>query len=204
MSIGIMLDSKLRFDKHVTYLQSKIYPKTRTLGRIRNQIGKGTSLYLYNCLINPLFQFNDYIYDHLTTSDKGKLQVLQNTCIRISLKCDKRTPRTELYERSKIKPLDIQRKEHTAIIVYQGINQESTEFINDLFKKSHNQGLRVLRSEINEDISVPRISKEICRGNIRYRGPVVYNKVSTDIRSATSLTSFKLRLKKANIFMQPR
>ncbi len=198
--LGIMLDEKLRYDKHVSYLQSKIYPKVRTLGRICCQIGRGTALYLYNALINPLFQFNDFVYDHLITSDREKLQVLQNTCLRICLRCDKRTPRIVLYEQSKVKPLDVQRQEHTASIVYQGINQESSPFINNLFTKCHTGGNHILCSEINDDISVPRTKLQVSRGNIRYRGPVVYNQIDNDIRGAKSHRTFKIRLKKANVF----
>ena len=202
--LGIMLDEKLYYNKHVTYLQSKIYPKTRTLGRIRCQIGRGTALYLYNALINPLFQFNDFVYDHLSKCNREKLQVLQNTCLRICLMCDKRTPRQVLFEQSKVKPLDVQRLEHMASIVYQGINQESTPFINNLFTKSHSGGNRILRSDINDDISVPHTNLHVCRGNIRYRGPVIYNQIDNDIRGAKSHKSFKSRLKKGNTFIHDR
>ena len=53
--LGIMLDSQLRFSKHVAYLQSKIWPKMKTLARVRCYIGKTTALYLYNTL--PPVQF---------------------------------------------------------------------------------------------------------------------------------------------------
>ena len=146
-------------------------------------------------------QFNDYVYDNPTRSGRDKLQVLQNMCLRICLRCEKRTPRQYLYEQSKVKPLDIQRAEHTASIVYQGVNQESNTFINNLFTKSHNGGIRILRSQINDDISVPRTNLQVCRGHIRYRGPVVYNQIDREIRGARSHRSFKNRLKKSSTFI---
>ena len=81
--LGIMLDNKLRFDKYINYLCGKIYPKLKMLSRIRRNIGQGTAVYLYNCLINPLFAFGDYIFDAITQADSNKLQVLQNNCIRV-------------------------------------------------------------------------------------------------------------------------
>ncbi len=95
--LGLMLDNQLNFDKHVNYLCSKIYPKLKFLSKIRCNIGQKMSVYLYNCLLNPLFSFNDYIYDVVNTSDSERLQVLQNNCIRICLKSDKRTSRQTLY-----------------------------------------------------------------------------------------------------------
>ena len=107
--LGIMLD------KHVSHLYSKIYPKLKLLGKIRCNIGQATSIYLYNCLLNPLFAFIDYMYNVINSSDAKKLQVFQNNCIRTCLRCEKLTPR--LYSRSGIKPLNEQRAEHTCSIV---------------------------------------------------------------------------------------
>ena len=136
--LGIMLDGPLRFDKHVTYLQSRLFPKMKTLSRIRCYIGQKTALYLYSTLINPLFTFNDYIYDALSAKDNSKLQVIQNTCLRTCLKADRLTPRNELYATSGVKPLAIQRRENTSGIVYLGLNKLSTPFVNTMFSKTEN------------------------------------------------------------------
>ena len=197
--LGLMLDCQLRFDKHVVYLQSKVFPKMKTLSRIRCYIGQKLALYLYNTLINPLFVFNDYVYDSLSASDSSKLQVMQNNCICTCLKAHRQTPRTELFEKSGIKPLEIQRKENTTGIVYLGLNQLSTPFVNSLFSKTENKNGRVLRSEIKGDVvKTPKL--KIAQGNIRYRGPVYYNKVGVDIRNAKRFKNFKRRLKMSDTF----
>ncbi len=59
--LGMMLDCRLRFDKHVNYVRSKIIPKMKTLGKIRKFVNRSTSLYLYSSLIKPVFEYNDYI-----------------------------------------------------------------------------------------------------------------------------------------------
>ncbi len=166
--LGVVLDGKLKFDQHVKYIHGKIYPKMKTLGRVHNQIGKGTAIYLYKSLINPLFTFSDYIYAGISEQDKSKLQVLQNSCIRICLKCEKRMPRAILYNESGIEPLEVQRSQNTACLVYQGMNQMSTPFINQLYSKVHDTG-RVLRSELKEDLIIPKTCLEVCKGNVRYR-----------------------------------
>ena len=194
--LGMMLDCQLRCDKHVTYLQSKVCPKMKTLARIRCYIGKKTALHLYNTLINPLFVFNDYIYDALSSCDSAKLQVMQNNCIRICLKAHRQTPHSELFSRSGIKPLVVQRKGNTSGMVYLGLNQLSTPFVNTLFSKVENIGGWVLRSEIKGEVIVPNTKLNIARGNIRYRGPVNYNIVGTEIRNAKTFKTFKRRLKK--------
>ncbi len=198
--LGVMLDSKLCFDKHVNYLHGKIYPKLKMLSRIRCNIGQGTAIYLYNCLINPLFTFSDVVYDCMTQTDAKKLQVLQNNCIRVCLKCDRLTPRHELYSNSGIKPLEVQRKEHTCAVVYQGLNQESTPYINKLFTRTSSTSQKVTRSTIQGAVFIPCTKLNISWSNIRVHGPRYYNDVPVDIREAKTLKSFKNRLKRACTF----
>ncbi len=198
--LGMILDKELKFDQHVKYLHGKLHPKMKMLGRVRTQVDQGTAIYLYNSLINPHFSFNDYIYASISERDKNKLQVLQNNCIRTCLQCNKRTPRQVLYRASGIVPLETQRQRNTAGIVYLGLNQESTPFINDLFTKVENRTIVTLRSEIPEKLVVPNYRLNICRGNIKYRGPVTYNQIEGHIRTSKTFRNFKKRLKLENVF----
>ena len=183
-------------------MYSKIYPKLKMLGRIRCYIGQGTALYLYNCLINPLFTFSDVVYDTISNTDAHRLQVLQNNCIRVCLKCDKLTLRQVLYEMSGIKPLDVQRKENTCVMVYKGLNQESTPFLNNLFSHTLDVNSKVTRLGVQGGIYVPNTRLKLTEGNIRTRGPMYYNRVPSDIWEAKTRNTLKKHLKKSNVFDQ--
>ena len=128
-------------------------------------------IYIYGSLIAPLFSFNDYIYDGLDKQYSEKLQIAQNNCLRTCLKCDRQTPRTKLHEDSKIIPLATQRFISSSTIVYQGLNKESTPFINNMFKHVSDQHERQTRSQINRQLLVPRVKLKSCENNIRLRGP---------------------------------
>ena len=133
--LGIMLDTKLSFHNHVSYLIKRITPKLKTLGRIRCYIGTKTALYLYNSLIAPLFSYNDYVYDAIGSTDANKLQVLHNGCIRNCLKRQRLTPRIDLYNQSQILPLYIQRRISTCSLVHKGLNESSRTYINNMFNR---------------------------------------------------------------------
>ena len=45
--LGVVLDRHLEFAKHTTYLQSKIWPKVKTLGRVLQHMNQSTAIYLY-------------------------------------------------------------------------------------------------------------------------------------------------------------
>ena len=136
----------------------------------------------------------------MSQSDGNKLQVLQNSCIRICLKCDKCEPRKEMYLKSGIEPLEVQMKWNTAGIVYLGLDQESTPLANNLFSEVNNKAARVLRSEVQENVVVPKTKLNVCRGNIRYQGPVVYNQIDREIHTAKTFKTFKKRLKRNKVF----
>ena len=172
----------------------------KTLSRVRCYVGKNTALYLYGTLISPLFNFNNYVYDNLSATDNNKLQVIQNNCIRICLKANRTTPREVLYAQSRTCPLSTQQCESTTGIVYLGLNKLSTPFVNNLFTKVESKNQRVLRSEFKGDVMVPCTKLETVRGNIRYRGPLYYNKIGPDVHTAKTYKTFKRRLKKTNIF----
>ena len=123
--LGVMLDSKLRFDRHVNYMHSKIYPKLKMLGRIRCYIGQGMAIYLYNCLINPLFSFSDVVYNSMSKTDAAKLQVLQNNCICTCLKCDKLTSGQDLYSSSGIKPIHLHRTTVQCILLIKNVYKQT-------------------------------------------------------------------------------
>ena len=165
----MMLDTRLRFDKHAKYVLSKIIPEMHTLGKIR--VFEKTALYLYKSLVKPVFEYNDFIYDPLTQDDVHGLEVLQNTCLRICLNRDRYTSREQLYKESGICSLSKSRELHTSKLVYLGLNQESTPFINNLFSKVSEVHDIQTRSSLMSDVYVPRSKPECCKGNIRICGP---------------------------------
>ncbi len=154
--LGMLLDSRLRFDRHANYVRTKIVPKMKTLSKIRRFVTRSTALYLYTSLIKPVFEYNDYIYDPMTAEDANSLEVLQNNCLRICLKADKYTSRRDLYKESGICSLAQSREEHTAKVVYLGVSKQSTAFVNSLFMKVGDVHDLGTRASANDKIYVPK------------------------------------------------
>ena len=150
-----MFDSKLTFSKHEEYVCKEVFPKMRTLGRVRQFVSRNLAIYMYMSLINPVFMFNNHVYGALCKKDASKLQVMQNNCVCICLQCDRLTPRETLYSATGVPNLEMQRYVSTACIVYQVLNQNSTPFLNGLFEKVTYPSERVTRLVIRENLWVP-------------------------------------------------
>ena len=195
--LGIMLDSNLTFKAHVDYLLQKIYSKLKMLGRIRNYIGESTALYLYNSLIGPLFSFNDHIYDAMNKVDADRLQVAQNNCLCMCLRCKKVTFLREIFTKSGVLPLHVQRNISTVATVHKSLNLTSTPYLNSMFSLNTHEGNggRVTRSQIKGDIQVNRCRLEMTKANIRHRGAVYFNNVPSDARGMSTMKAFVNRLR---------
>ncbi len=196
--LGMMLDCRLRFDKHAKYVRSKIIPKMKTLGKIRKFVNRSTALYLYSSLIKPVFEYNDYIYYPMTADDANSLEVLQNNCLRICLQTDKYTSRRNLYLDSGVCSLAENRENHTSKMVYLGLAGKSTDFVNQLFKRVSDIHDINIRASTQNHLSIPRSKLECCKGNIAIRGPTYYNKLPEDIRQSSSVEVLKHKLKQQN------
>ena len=148
--LGILWDCHLKFNKYVCYSESKIWPKIKTLARIRRYITTKISLYLYNSLIAPCFHFTDYVYDLMSLHDENKLQVIQNTCLHICLQRDKRTHRKDLFDEAEVIPLDVQRKLDACQIMNSGLNGQSMPLVINLFSRVSEVSTRVTRWSIKD------------------------------------------------------
>ena len=102
--------------------------------------------------------------------------------------------RADLYADSDVLPLDIQRKLHGSHFVYRALNQESTNYLNDMYSKVNRETGRVTRSTINDRLTVPTRRTECAKGNIRVRGAMDYNEIALDVRESSNINIFKHNL----------
>ena len=125
-------------------------------------------------LIAPLFGSMILFMMPWQQETSNEIQVMQDNCLGSCLLYNKWKTRGELYARSGVLPLKKQREISTPGLVYQGLNQLSTPFINDLSTMVCNEG-RVTRSEIKGNVVIPWFRLETPKGNITVRGPPYYN-----------------------------
>ena len=131
----------------------------------------------------------------MTADDSNSLEVLQNNCLRICLQVDKYTSRRDLYQELGICSLAKSKEDHTTKMVFLGMSDRSTRYINQLFMKVSDTHDRNTRASAHNLLSVPRSNLECCKGNIQVRGPTYYNRLSEHVRQSETVDTFKRRLK---------
>lgn len=94
--LGIIIDDKLKFDKNIDYLCSKISKKNYVIGRLRNELCLSQKLLLYKTIIQPHFIYCATVLFLANKCDISRLQKLQNKCLRHILKLSKYTSKEVL------------------------------------------------------------------------------------------------------------
>ena len=80
--LGLHIDSKLNFTKHLSVLESKIVKQKFLLHRCRRFLTTNQSIFLFKSLVLPIFDYVDVFYGSGNKEQLDHLQVLQNNCLR--------------------------------------------------------------------------------------------------------------------------
>ncbi len=185
------MDKCITFDKHVNYLRRKIYTKLKTLGRIRQYIGQRLAVKLYKTLVLPDFDYTDQVYDAMSASNSKQLQVMQNACLRICTLKPSGTSTAELHSETNIMPLNKRRKLHTCNMVHNGILQQSSAGINNMFQMIKSVRDRNTRAASDSKLHEPNTKLHMTGGNFKVRGAKQFNTLPPNVRSAKTVNSFK-------------
>ena len=81
--LGLYLDSRLSFDRHISHVRSKLSQKTGIIARIRHFLPKHVLLQYYNCYIKPVLQYGLVVYGCVSLNKLQPLLVLQKKILRL-------------------------------------------------------------------------------------------------------------------------
>ena len=76
--LGTILDKGLKWDKHVSYISSKILRNIGVIKRVRTFLPKETLDSLYKTLVEPHFRYCNIFWGRCNQTQLNKLQQLQN------------------------------------------------------------------------------------------------------------------------------
>ena len=189
--LGVMLDPILSFSSHVQYIQGKTFSRIKVLGRARSFLSKEMCLSLYKALVLPLFDFNDYIYDCLSSNDAYTLQKLQNAAFRNILKCDSRMSIQSIHQELEMPYLEKRRFLHTACEMYKVVYSIAPQLITERFMFVDDVSSVATRASNCGDLYMPPCRLQCAKHSFVYCGIMTWNSIPSETRSAPSLNVFK-------------
>ena len=96
--LGIYLDDKLKFDKHISELNNSLTKTINAFKIIKNYIPQNQKKALYFAYVYSRIQYGIEIYSNTNTSLIKKVQTKQNTALKVLYKKDFYTPTNTLHK----------------------------------------------------------------------------------------------------------
>ena len=162
----------LNYNKHLQNCIKIASHKVFLLSKCRNCITNEAALRIYKKMILPLIEYGDVLYDNSNTRLLGKLQTLQNRCLRICSYEEYHVPVIYLHEICNIARLDLRRKMHLILYMYK--QQRNYDIVNmrEIFTRAHDATPFVVESPNSEKY----------KRNVFYKGAIEWNPLTVEER----------------------
>ena len=183
--LGVELDDKLKFEKHLKNVSQKVSKNTGIISKLSYFIPKYVLVNLYHSLIESYLNYCPIIFGGAYNSHLRPLEVAQRKCIRIICFADRQSNADYLFADLKLLKFEDIYKLNLGIYMYKN-TQFRSSFINDNIYNTRYSSLTP---------NFQRLSLTQ-RQSVAYQGPVVWNEIPIDVRNRRSLKAFKKHYKR--------
>ena len=187
--LGILLDSKLNFDSHITSLCKKAGQKLSALARINHYLTQDQKLLLLNSVVKSQFSYCSLIWMFTSRYLSNALNSILERALRLIYN-DYELPFDKLLEDNKQKSIYQKNIESLAIETYEFPAGLAPPIMSDLFvTNENNYNLR------NFQELEPLLTRTVNFGteNISYREPQISNLIPERLRALERLRPFLLK-----------
>ena len=193
-SLGVILDSRLNWDSHITNIEKKVNRVLYTLRFIRYCTTETLRTRLVQALIIPHLDYCTVIYSNACRKLRERLQRLCNTGLRYIFGTRKHEHITPFRRKLGWLSTDTRRHYFMAIAIYKILRFHQPPYLIDFFNKyvPKENARGHLRTK---EIILPS-TKECGISTFRYQGAKLWNSLPAEVRFKPSLDGFKAALHK--------
>ena len=134
--LGVVLDNKLNFSKHVKLMCPEAASRIGTLTRMRKLVPEKTKLLLSKSVILSGLNYCSTVRFFITASDKRKLERMQEKGLRTVFN-DNTSSYESLLKKATLPTLCNRRLQVLTILMLKVKNGMSPDYISDLFQRSN-------------------------------------------------------------------
>ena len=186
--LGVILDENLSWTPQIDSVNLKVLKVFHATKRVRQFVDQKTSLLLYKTLIQPHFDYCNIIWMAGHEHKLGRLQVLQNRCLRMVLGVNSRFNRDTLYNILKVDRLKDRQEKQSLIFIFKLLHNLAPPSLSSKveFKTLNNYTLR----NTNTQIALIKPRTNFIRNSPEYTACILFNNLPIDIRTIVSLKTF--------------
>ncbi len=190
--LGMMLDSELNFEAHISYIYRKACGKLTLLRKTRVCMNKQIACQLYKSLILPQLEYGDVVYMTASKTSLNDLQKVQNICCRIILLANRRTHIADMHKQLQLIPLSDRRELHLSQTCFKAIHNVPVNSLNKYFINVEVDQRRTTRRCNKMNMKVPAVKSVKARLGISFRGPHHWNNLSNELKIQENIVASEL------------
>ena len=193
-NLGVVMDSLLNMENHVTTVCQSCYFHLRNIGAIRRYLDSDTAAQIMHAFVTSRLDYCNSLFTGLPGYLLFRLKKIQNTAVRIITLCDKQDSITPHLKSLHWLPVPLRIDFKLLLITYKILNGLAPSYLCELLIPRNLP--RELRSSSSCNFKVPR-SRTTSYGDRAFSvaAPQLWNDLPPEIRDAPTLSTFKTKLK---------
>ena len=152
--LGVQIDQNLEWKEHIKYVSSKVARAIRFLKYTKNFIPRNCLNKLYRSIMEPYFRNCCSVWGCCSSTEKDRLQKLQNRTARIITGSSFTTSALPLIESLSWKTIEELISNETKICVFKAVNGLAPQYLTELFSRNSQRSLHILRNT-STDLKLP-------------------------------------------------
>ena len=195
--LGVHLDSELRMTNHISRTVSTCFYQLRRLKGIRKSLPLESAKTLVSSFVTSRLDYCNGVLAGSTQKQTASMQSILNAAPRLLCGGTKRDHITPLI-RDKLHWLRFTQRVTYKLctLVYKSIHNSAPQYLTELLHPvASSQCDRRLRSSSSLDVVRPRCRLKFGERGFSVAAPEAWNSLPSHVKSASTLTSFKDRLK---------
>ena len=198
--LGVHLDDRLVFDKHIEYVVKKVKQRVGLISRLRNIMPEKTLITVYKSIIQPIFDYVLPLYGFTYETHFNRIIKSQKRAIRAVHYQRNDMPIKSLFENSNIIQIKERLLQISVIYIFKALHSLGSIFSSQYFNVKANTRTRNSRG-IQLEIPFTRLT--VYQNSIFVKGVKIYNNLEHELKSIESFSKFKLKLLSSlgNIFI---
>ena len=189
--LGVTLDPKLTFNKHLHYIISKISRSIGILWRV-NYLPVETLKKLYYTLVYPYFLYCLLAWGSVSKTLTNSLFLKQKKIVRIISKGDYLDHSDPIFKKLNILKLEDLYRVYCSIFMFKMFYENKYDFYHDKIKSFQ---INLPYNTRNTKLRLPDLRLIRSRQNVIYQGISIWNKIPNNIKNSVTSFSFKKNLK---------
>ena len=193
-NLGVVFDSNLTLENHVSGLTRTCFYHLRNISRIRSMLSFKDCEIIVHAFISSRLDYCNSVLTCLSQKSLHRLQLVQNAAARLLTGSRKREHITPILASLHWLPVSHRIDFKILLITYKAFHGLAPSYIQELLTPY--TPIRNLRSSSGNLLAVPK-SRLKSRGDAAFavRAPRLWNDLPEELRLANSLSSFKSMLK---------